>query len=142
MMPTSLRLIPILSSHLRLGLPTRIFTEINTVKTLLLSLILARSDAHRYLLDLINLNFPEILYYIMQMVQIVKILIVKLSHSPVSFFLGSNTRLWIFFPNTLILYSCIPPTFHGQALLTGNIIVESIRLELKPIETQDLPTDC
>jgi hypothetical protein len=58
-MPISLRLILILSSHLRLGLPKGLFPPglpVNNLKVLLASYILATRPVHLNLLDLITMT--------------------------------------------------------------------------------------
>ena len=97
LIPISSRSIPILSSHLRLGLPKGLFPvglPVKIFKALLPSSTLATCPAHLNLLDLITLTILGERYRLWSS------WLWSLLHSPFSSLLGPNIRLRILFSNT------------------------------------------
>ena len=98
------KIILILSSHLRLGLPKGLFPvglPVKNLKALLPSSILATCPAHLYLIDLITLTILGERY------KLCSFSLWSLLHSPFSSLLGPNIRPTILFSNILSLHSSL-----------------------------------
>ena len=102
LMPTYLRSILILSSHLRLGLPKGLFPvglPVKILKAVLPSSILVTWPTHLSLLNLITLTILGVRYKPWSSS------LWRLLHSPFASFLDPNIRLKILFSDTLSLHS-------------------------------------
>ena len=140
---TSWRSILILSSHLRLGLPSGLFPSVFSTKTLyppLLSSIRAKCPPNLILLDFITQKILDEEY------RSLSSSLYSFLHSPVtSSFLGPNTLLSTLFSNTLSMLSSVSvsdqvshPYNTSGRIIVLYILMDSSHTGSMPIKAKDI----